>query len=100
MQEQCNIKNENLKPLTQDQRRTIERLWYDGEKKSTIARAIKRHRSTVCREVNDKSNYDFIRYGKIVKYSYSAEKAQKNYKAAKKKCGAKLKHNILPTATK
>lgn len=85
------IKDSNLKPLTQDQRRTIENLFFRGFKKSEIARRVDRHRSTVCREVNDKENWDFVRYRNKVKKSYSAVKAKQNYDLAKANCGAKLK---------
>ena len=86
------ITDENLKPLTQDQRRTIERLWFLGKSKSHISREINRHRSTVGREVNDKNNYDYIRYNNKVKKSYSANKAKENYEKAKKNCGTKFKY--------
>ena len=85
------------KHLTLPERRILENRNLRGWTKAAIARDLEKHRSTICRELNDEKNWDHIRLrnGKVKK-AYSAVKAQKNYEAAKKKCGAKLKYTKNP----
>jgi len=82
--------------LTSGDRKTIEKL-QNKCTKAEIARLLDVHRSTICRELNDKKNRDWVRtnkYGKNqkVKSQYSAKKAHDNYLKARKKCGAKRKY--------
>jgi len=83
--------------LSLQERRIIENRNLRGWKKANIARDLDRHRSTICREVNDQNNWDYIRLrnGKVKK-TYSAVKAQQNYDTAKLNCGAKLKCTKMP----
>lgn len=89
---------EKGKHLTYAERRILEERNLRGWKKATIARDLRKHRSTIGRELDDEKNWDYIRLsnGKV-KRTYSAKKAQQNYKSAKKKCGAKFKYAKDPT---
>jgi len=89
-----NTTNEDY--LTSGDRKVIEQL-QNKCTQAEIASLLGFNRSTICRELNNKKNCDFVRtnkYGKNqkVRRQYSAKKAHANSLAARKKCGAKPKY--------
>lgn len=72
-------------------RQILENLLKQHYKISAIADILGKHRSSIYRQINNKANTDFVRFGKKVKRFYVAKKAHSNYLKNKSNCGAKLK---------
>lgn len=77
--------------LSLSERKIIQNLYTKGFSPSYIANILGRHRSTISRQLNNKKNTDFVRFGSKVKRTYVASIAQDNYVKNKSKCGAKYK---------
>ena len=84
-------KKRNFNHLSIAERRLIEKLFKQGCKPAKIAKLLDRNRSTICRQINNKANTDFVRIGKKVKRVYVADIAQSNYVKNKSNGGAKYK---------
>ena len=84
-------KKRNFNHFTLNERKLIQKLSRNGLSASSIARLLDRHRSSISRQLNNKSNSDFVKVGSKVKRLYVASKAQLNYETNKSNCGAKYK---------
>ena len=86
-------KKRNFNHFTLNERKLIQKLSRNGLSASSIARLLDRHRSSISRQLNNKSNTDFVKVGSKVKRLYVASKAQLNYERNKSNCGAKYINN-------
>jgi len=82
--------------MTKQERKYIEYHLLHGVSGLQIAKMLRRHHSTVYREINDERNWDYkrvpwFRGRQHVVKMYCAEKAQKNFELNKSRCGAKYK---------
>ena len=84
-------KKRNFNHFSIDERKLIEKLFRNGLSANSIAILLGRHRSSISRQLNNKANSDFVRFGSKVKRVYVANKAQCNYEKNKSNCGAKYK---------
>jgi len=76
------MKNVNYRHLNEHDRIRIEVLLKEGKSQYEIAGLLKVNKSTICREIQKR--------GGLIR-GYTAEYAQKDYEAAKKKCGIRSK---------
>lgn len=81
----------NFNHFSLPERKLIENLSRKGLSASAIAKLLGKHRSSVSRQLSNKSNTDFVRVGSKVKRVYVATKAHSNYLSNKSNCGAKYK---------
>ena len=84
-------KKRNFNHFSLAERKLIEKLNRNGFSANAIANLLGKHRSSVSRQLNNKSNTDFVKVGSKVKRFYVASKAQLNYETNKSNCGAKYK---------
>ena len=89
--ENLSHKKRNFNHFSISERKLIEKFNRNGLSANTIAKLLGRHRSSISRQLNNKSNSDFVRMGTKVKRLYVANKAQLNYETNKSNCGAKYK---------
>jgi len=87
--------------LTIAERKVIQQLNSKNVTQSEIARLLGKHRSRICRELNNPNNLErvwvtWFRGRKHLVKRYSAEKAHANYQKNKKRCGAKRAHTKFP----
>lgn len=73
------------------ERKIIEKLLRQKVSVSKIAALLGKHRASIYRQISNKKNLDFVRIGKKVYHTYSADKAEENYHLNKSRCGAKYK---------
>lgn len=89
--ENLSHKKRNFNHFDFKERQILENLLKQHYNVSTIANILGKHRSSIYRQINNKANTDFVRFGKKVKRFYVAKKAHSNYLKNKSNCGAKLK---------
>ena len=85
------IKVKKFNHLNINIRKIIQKLSFQHYSITQIACIVGVNKSTVSRQLSNKSNYDFLKIGNKVKLTYSPTKAQENYTKNKSNCGAKYK---------